>query len=107
MSDPYTTPTSINLTSNPSGLFAWLNDVTNYWFSNSLLIVIWILFLMGYLTVNKDDYAGGVAVASYVTSILALLLWIIGLASGWAFSIALGMSLVSTAVLLSIRKAGG
>jgi hypothetical protein len=104
MPDIYTSPTSVNLTDNPSGLFAWLNDVTNYWFSNGILLAIWILILMGYLAVNKDDYAGATAVASYVVSVLALLLWIIDLASGWSFSIAIGSSLIFTAWLLADRR---
>ena len=100
----YSSPTSVNLTDNPSGLFSWLNDVTNYWFSNALIFTIWTIFMMGYLSVNKDDYVGGSAVASYVTTVLTMLLWIIGLASGWALATVLGMSLVSTAWLMADRR---
>ena len=100
----YSSPTGINLTSSPLGLFVWLNDVTNYWFSNALIMSIWVLFFMGFLSVERDDYIGASAVASYVTTILTLFLWIIGLASGWAFSIVIGLSLISTAWLLADRR---
>ena len=40
----YPSASDINLTSSPAGLFVWLNDVTNYWFSNSILILIWVMF---------------------------------------------------------------
>jgi len=100
----YTSPADVNLTESPSNLFTWLNDVTNYWFSNSILLAIFIMFLMGYLAVNKEDYSGGVAVASYVTTVLGLILWLMGLASGLAFSIVLGVSLISTAWLLGDKK---
>lgn len=100
----YDSPTSVNLTDNPSGLFYWLNDVTNFWFSNALLMVIWVMFLMGYLAVNKDDFAGATATASYITMVLALIGWLAGIVSGMAFSVALGVGLVSTAWLLSEKK---
>lgn len=100
----YTSPSEINLTANPSGLFVWINDVTNYWFSNSLLMVIWVIIVMGYLVANKDDYAGATAVSSYIVTVLATLMWIINLASGWAVSIALGTSLLFTAWLMADRR---
>lgn len=100
----YKSPTSVNLTDNPSGLFNWLNDVTNYWFSNALIMVIWVMFLMGYLSVNKDDYAGATSVASYITTVLALIGWIAGIVSGYALSLLLGLSLVTTAWLLSEKN---
>ena len=92
------------MSGSPLSLFHWLNEVTRYWFSNSLLITIWVIFLMGYLSVNKDDFIGGSAVASYVVVILGLMMWLMGLASGYAFSIAIGTSLVFTAWLLSDRR---
>jgi len=100
----YAYPTEINMTENPSGLFAWLNDVTNYWFSNALLITIWMIVLFGYLAVNKDDFSGGFAVSSYVVFVLSLLGWIAGLVSGLAFAVAIGVSLVSTAWLLGQKR---
>ena len=100
----YTNPTAINVTANPQGLFVWINDVTNYWFSNGLLMVIWIIVVMGYLTANKDDFAGATAVASYVVTVLATLMWIIDLCSGYALSVALGSSLLFTAWLMADRR---
>jgi len=100
----YSSPTTVDLTDNPVGLFAWLNDVTNFWFSNMLLIVIWVMFLMGYLAVNKDDYAGGFAVASYVVMVLSLIGWLMNLVSGFSFGIALGVSMLATAILLGTRN---
>lgn len=100
----YDSPTSVNLTDNPSGLFAWLNDVTNFWFSNSLLMVIWVLFFMGFLRVNKDDFAGAMSVASYVTVVLAMIGWLANIVSGMALALAIGVGLISTAWLLSEKN---
>ena len=59
---------------------------------------------MGYLSVNKDDFAGASAVSSYVTMILSLIGWLGGIVSGYSFGITIAMSLVSTGFLLASRK---
>lgn len=100
----YSSPTTMNLTDSPANLFVWLNDVTRYWFSNGLLMVIWILFLMGYLSVNKDDYVGASATASYVTAVIGLIGWLMGLVSGLAMGLIIGVSLITTAWLLADRR---
>lgn len=100
----YTSPTEVNLTDNPSGLFAWLNDVTNFWFSNALLLTIWVMFFMGFLAVNKDDFAGASATASYITVVLAMIGWLANIVSGMALALAIGVGLVSTAWLLSEKN---
>jgi len=100
----YENPSEINLTNNPTGLFNWLNTVTHYWFSNLLILVIGVIIFMGYISVNKDDYFGASSVASYICFVLSLLGWIAGLVSGMTLAVVIGISLVSTALLLSDRR---
>ena len=43
------------------------------------MIAVFVIFFMGYLKAKKDDYVGGFAVASYVSFVIGLLFWVMGL----------------------------
>jgi len=101
----YTSPSSINLTSSEGmgNILIYLNEVTKSWFSNMFLIAIFVIFFMGYLRTNKDDYIGAFAVSSYITFGLTILLWIIGFASNYAIGISLGLTAISSVILFTNR----
>ena len=101
----WTSPTTINATRGFADILPYLNEVTENWISRMLLIGIWIIFLFGYLRVKGDnDIISGMAVSSYVTFVLATLLWIIGFVSGLDMAIVVGVTLISTAMLLLDKK---
>jgi len=100
----YTSASTLNMSEGIGTLFAYVNDISSFWFGNMLFLVIWVLFLMGYLAVNKDDYAGGIAVSSYIVTILGAIGWIINLIPTLTLSLMLGVSLVSSAWLLGDRR---
>ena len=78
--------------------FRYLNLVTNSWFSNMLLISIYLIFASGFYFANKDMF-GGLAVGGFATFVLGLLFWIGGLISGITFTVVIGVAIVSFASL--------
>ena len=99
----YTSPSTIDLTTGIGTLFTWITDVTGFWFGRMLMIAIFTIFIFGYLKANKDDFIGAFAVASYVSFVLGLIFWVIGLVSGMDFSVLIGAVLVAS-VLLFLQK---
>ena len=98
----YDDVTTINMTTNEgmSNIFTYLNTITNYWAGRMLMIAIFVMFLFGYLkSKNDDDIIGALAVASYVTFVVGLLFWVINFLDGISFSIIVGITIVSTALL--------
>jgi len=100
----HTSPTKINATEGLDSFLPWITEVTNFWFGRMIMIAIFIIFMFGYLKVNKDDYIGGFAVASYVSFVIGLIFWVIGIVSGLDFSIIIGIVLVASVLLLAQKK---
>lgn len=97
-------PSTINATEGLGEFLPYISEVTNFWFGRMLMVGIFIIFLFGYLRVNEDDFIGGLAIASYVSFVIGLLFWVIGLVSGYDFAIILGITLISSVFLLTQKK---
>jgi len=97
-------PTEINATAGMDSFLPYLSEVTNFWFGRMLMVAIFLIFLFGYLWARKDDFIGGFAIASYVSFVLGLLFWVIGIVSGLDFSIIIGITVVSSIALLLQKK---
>lgn len=100
----HTSPTDINATAGLDSFLPYLSEVTNFWFGRMTMIAIFVIFLMGYLRKKSDDFIGGLAVASYVTFVIGLLFWVIGLVSGLDFAIIIGVVLIASVLLLMQKK---
>jgi len=100
----HTSPSEINATEGLDSFLPYLSEVTNFWLGRMLMIAIFIIFLMGYLRAKKGDFVGAFAVASYVTFVLGLLFWVIGVVSGLDFAIIIGMVIVASVILLMQKK---
>ena len=103
---PYpTAEEGYNLTSNDgfANIFYYLNYVTNQWFSNMLLIAVWVLILIGFYKAT-DDVAGAFAVAGFGTFVVALLFWAGTLISTPTFAIVIGVMIIGVLVLLVDKK---
>jgi len=101
----YASPTTINATKGITEITSYVNEVSNNWFGNMILISIWVLFFMGYLrSKGDDDLVGAFAVSSYVTFVLGTILFSFGMVSGWAFSLVIGITMISSAILWFSRK---
>jgi ABC-type multidrug transport system permease subunit len=97
MAYPYSYPLSENLTNSSGGLIyliVYLNDVTNFWFINFLLIAIYIILASGFYYA-KGDVLGGFAVAGFVTGVISLIFWIAGIVPDGTFAITIGVAIIS------------
>ena len=100
----FSSPTTINATAGLDSFLPYISEVTSFWFGRMLMIAIFIMFLMGYLKAKEGDFVGGLAVASYVTFVLGLLFWVIGLVSGLDFAVIIGVVVVASVMLLMQKK---
>jgi len=97
-------PTDINATAGLDSFLQYISEVTNFWFGRMLMIAIFVIFLFGYLRSKDGDFIGGLAVASYVSFVLGLIFWVIGLVSGLDFGIIIAVTVISSVLLLSQKK---
>jgi len=100
----WTSPTTINATAGIGTTLEYLSTVTNFWFGRMLMIAIFVIFLSGYLSVKKEDYFGGLAIASYVTFVMGLLFWTINIVTGMDFAIIIAVTMISSAILFTQRN---
>ena len=101
----YRSPTTLNMTKGIGELLGYINEITNFWVSRMLMVAIFVIFLMGYLrSKNDDDFIGAFAVGSYASLVIGILFWIIGFLDGVTFGIIIGLSLISTALLLFDKR---
>lgn len=100
----YTSPTTINASAGLDSFLPYLSEVTNFWFGRMLMIAVFVIFMFGYLRAKDDDFIGALAVASYVTFVLGLIFWVVGLVSGLDFAVIIGAVIVASILLLSQKK---
>lgn len=92
----YSYPTDIDFTTSNGfmNLLIWLNTVTSGWFSNFMLITIFLIFGGGYYYSSRDFW-GGASLGGFVTSIIAIILWIAGALSTGTLVVALAVAIIS------------
>jgi len=94
----YPSPTTINATKGWGEILTYINVVTNNWISTLLLLAIFVIILIAQLKA-RDDFLGGLAISSYVTFILATLLWVIGFVNPVIYGVVIGVTVLATAGL--------
>ncbi len=97
-------PTTINASAGMDSFLPYISEVTNFWFGRMVMVAIFVIFLFGYLRARDGDFFGALAVASYVTFVIGLLFWVIGLVSGLDFAVIIGITLISSVLLLAQKK---
>lgn len=97
-------PTTINASAGMDSVVPYISEVTNFWFGRMVMIAIFVMFIFGYLRAKDDDFIGALAVASYVTFVLGLIFWVIGLVSGLDFGVIIGITVISSVLLLLQKK---
>ena len=101
----YTSPTTINGSRGIISILEYVNEVSDFWISRMLMLGIFVIFLMGYYRSSKtDDFVGAVAVGSYASLVIGILFWIIGFLDGISFGIIIGITLISTAILMMDKR---
>ena len=97
-------PTTINASEGLDSFLPYLSEVTHFWFGRMLMIAIFVIFLFGYIYKRDGDWVGGFAVASYVTFVLGLIFWVIGIVTGLDFAIIIGVTIISSIILFTQSK---
>lgn len=95
---PYPMPSTINWTTGMTGAFNYLNEVTSSWFSNLLLISIYIIFATGFYFAKRDMF-GAMAVGGFATFVIGLLLFVGNIISGMTFSVVIAVAILGFASL--------
>lgn len=99
----YASPSSINASNGIGEILTYINEVTNNWASNMILIAVYIIFLMGYYRA-KNDFIGGLAVSGFATFIIGLLFWLGGFINGWTFSFTIAILIIGVAVVFITKE---
>lgn len=100
----HASPTTINGTEGLDSLLPYLSTVTQFWFGRMLMITVFVIFLFGYVRAKDEDWIGGFAVASYVTFVIGLVFWVIGLVTGLDFAIIIGITAISSVILFTQKE---
>ena len=100
----WTSPTTINATQGMDSFLPYLSEVTNFWFGRMLMIAIFVIFLFGYISKRESDWVGAFSVASYVTFVLGLIFWVIGLVTGLDFAIIIGIVVIASVILFTQKN---
>lgn len=95
----YRSPATIDITSILSPIY-YLNEVTKGWFTNGILLFLFIATIFGYYKATKD-LAEAFAVSSFFVVIVALFLWIADALSSITFTFAIGVSILGVFALLT------
>ena len=95
----YSSPTTINASKGLLEIATYLNNVTDNWVSNLLLLAIYVIVLIGF-NKARNDFKGAMAVAGYTTFVISLLLWIGGFISGVAFGMVIAIAVIGTLIIL-------
>ena len=101
----YTSPSEINATKGIGTILEYINEVTYFWMSRMLMVVIFVLFTVGYLrSKNDDDVIGAIAVGGYASFVIGILFWIIGFLDTTSLGMIIGVTVLATAGLLMDRR---
>lgn len=100
----WTSPATVNASAGLSDFLPYLSTVTNFWFGRMLMVAVFVIFLLGYMRVRENDFIGGLAISSYITFVIGLLFWVIGLVSGIDFGVIIGITVISSIALLLQKK---
>lgn len=95
----YTSPSTINASKGFAEILIYVNNVTDQWISNMILIGLWIIVLLGYYKA-QNDFKGALAVAGYGTFVVSVLFWAGGFVSGITFGVVIAVAILGTIVLL-------
>jgi hypothetical protein len=100
----WTSPTEINATAGMDSFIPYLSEVTHFWFGRMLMIAIFVIFFFGYLRAREDDYVGAFAISSYVTFVIGLMFWVIGMVTGMDLAYIIGAVVLGSIILLMQKK---
>ena len=86
--------TSINASLGLGEVISYVNNVTDQWFGNMILIGIWIIVLLGYFKATGDFWSAS-AISGFTLFVVGLLFWLGGFIGNVAFTMVLGLAVLS------------
>jgi hypothetical protein len=95
----YASPTTINASKGFGEVIGYVNLVSGQWFSNLILLAIYVIVLIGFYKA-QNDFKGAMAVAGFGTFVVALLFWIGGMISGISFGVVIALAIIGVATLM-------
>jgi hypothetical protein len=95
-------PTTINWSEGLGGAIYYVNSISLGWFSNMLLISIYVIALMGYYR-SQSDFARGMGVAGAIVFIMGLFFFIAGMVNWIIFGITIAAAIIGFVVLVIDR----
>lgn len=93
-----------NLSEGVQVYFDYLNSVTSQWFSNMILISLYLITLFGVSRFNGGDFIEAGAIAGFLTVLVAIFLWLGGFIGGVTFVIAIAVMILNLMLVLFIKK---
>ena len=98
----YPTPANINASAGFPEFLSYVNNVTNSWFSNMILIGFYVIILLVYSR-HTDDWIAGFALAGFGTFLIALLFFMGSFITSSTFLLVIGFMLIG-GLALFLRK---
>jgi len=95
----YDYPTTINESEGIGAILTYVNEITNSWISNMILIAIYIIVVISYYKA-KEDFGGALAVAGFGLFVVGMLFWMGGFITGITFSVVVAVAIVGVIVIL-------
>lgn len=96
-------PADINWSNGAGESINYVNQVSLGIFSNMLLFSVYIIILWGFFK-KEGDFIGGLAVAGFIVTLAALIMWIGGWVTWVTFGICLGLLVIGAAAVLIDNK---
>jgi len=100
----WSSPVEVNASAGLDNFIPYLSEVTQFWFGRMMIIAIFMIFIFGYMRSKDANIWGAFAVSSYICFVIGLFFWVIGLLTGLDFAWVIGITLVSSILLLLQNK---
>lgn len=100
----YESITERNLSEGIQVYFDYLNSVTSQWFSNMILIGLYMVALFGISRYNGNDFIEAGAIAGFLTVLVSIFLWLAGMVSGVTFLIVIAVCILNLLLVLFVKK---
>lgn len=102
---PYPYITERNLTKGFDEILYYVNEVTNSWASNMIIIGIFIVTMFGVYSRNsRGDYLEAFAIAGFLTFLVSILFWIGGFVAWQTIGFTFTVMVIGFVSLLFERK---
>jgi len=100
----YENITDRNLSEGIQVYFDYLNSVTSQWFSNMILIGLYLVALFGISKYNNNDFIEAGAIAGFLTVLVAIFLWLAGMISGVTFIICVAVLILNLLLVQFVKR---